>query len=206
MLNSSLNTKHSKLAMLIYIHGFNSSPASVKARLLKERLEALGHGADFLAPGLPHRPAEAAAVLDALVARYSAAALVGSSLGGYYATWLAEKHGIRAVLVNPAVRPYELLRPAVGVQRNLHTGAEYEFGERHLEELAALEVPAVQRPGRYLLMVETGDEVLDYRQAVARYRGCRQVVIEGGDHGFSDFHQYLDTVLEFCGVSGSEKH
>jgi uncharacterized protein len=191
--------------MLIYVHGFNSSPASIKARLLTERLEALGHGADFLAPGLPHRPAEAAALLDALIARHPGAAVVGSSLGGYYATYLAEKHGVRAVLVNPAVRPYELLRPALGTQRNLHTGAEYEFSERHLTELAALEVPAIQRPERYLLMVETGDEVLDYREAVARYHGCRQIVIEGGDHGFSDFGLYLDTVLEFCEASGSEK-
>ena len=185
--------------MIIYIHGFNSSPASVKARLLKVRLDALG--GSFAAPALPHRPSEAAALLDALIVRHPSATLVGSSLGGYYATHLAEKHGLRAVLVNPAVRPYELLRRAVGTQQNLHTGAEYEFTERHLEELAALEVPAITRPDRYFLMIETGDEVLDYREAVARYRGCRQLVVEGGDHGFSDFGQYLDTVLEFCGAS-----
>jgi predicted esterase YcpF (UPF0227 family) len=104
--------------------------------------------------------------------RHPEAVVVGSSLGGYYATWLAEKRGVSAVLVNPAVRPYELLRPALGVQKNLHTGKEYEFTERHLAELAALEVPAITRPERYLLMVETGDEVLDYTQAVARYRGA----------------------------------
>jgi predicted esterase YcpF (UPF0227 family) len=189
--------------MLLYIHGFNSSPASLKAQLLKQRLEALGRGAEFSAPVLPHRPAEAAALLVALVARHPGAAAVGSSLGGYYATYLAEHHGVRAVLVNPAVRPYELLRPALGVQKNLHTGAEYEFTPGHLDELAALEVPAITRPERYLLMVETGDEVLDYRQAVARYRGCRQLVIEGGDHGFSDFGDYLNTVLEFCGMDPS---
>jgi hypothetical protein len=107
---------------------------------------------------------------------------------------------LKAVLVNPAVRPYELLRSQLGVQKNLHTGQEYEFTPRHLDELAALEVPAITRPERYLLMVETGDEVLDYRSAVARYRGCRQLVIEGGDHGFSDFTDYLDRVLEFAGV------
>src|SRR5215471_18484530 len=155
--------------MLIYIHGFNSSPASVKARLLKERLDALGGRVAFAAPALPHRPTEAAALLDKLAVVHPRAAYVGSSLGGYYATYLAEKHGVRAVLVNPAVRPYELLRPALGRQRNLHTGADYEFTEQHLEELAALEVPAITRPERYLLMVETGDEVLDYTQAVARY-------------------------------------
>ena len=187
--------------MVIYIHGFNSSPLSSKAQLLKSKLEELGGGKEFSAPALPHRPAEAARLLDALVARHPGAAVVGSSLGGYYATYLAEKHGIKAVLVNPAVRPYELLRSEFGVQRNFHTGAEYEFTQQHLDELAALEVPAITRPERYLLMVETGDEVLDYRRAVERYRGCRQLVIEGGDHGFSDFAEYLDVVLAHCGAA-----
>ena len=185
--------------MVIYIHGFNSSPRSTKAQVLKSKLEALGGGTEFSAPALPHRPAEAAMLLDTLVARHPGAAVVGSSLGGYYATYLAEKHGIKAVLVNPALRPYELLRSQLGVQRNFHTGAEYGFTQQHLDELAALEVPAITRPERYLLMVETGDEVLDYRQAVERYRGCRQLVIEGGDHSFSTFAHHLDAVLAFCG-------
>ena len=192
--------------MLIYVHGFNSSPASAKANLLKEKLEALGRGAEFSAPTLPHQPAQAAALLDALAGGQPGATLIGSSLGGYYATWLAEKHPVKAVLVNPAVRPYALLRPALGLQKNLYTGQEYEFTPRHLEELAALEVPAITRPERYLLMVQTGDEVLDYRTAVARYRGCRQVVIEGGDHGFSDFVDYLDLVLAFHDGNPGGRH
>lgn len=186
--------------MLIYLHGFNSSPASFKANLLKRKLESLGRGAEFSAPALPHRPGAAAALLEAEIARSPGATLVGSSLGGYYATWLAEKHALRAVLVNPAVRPYELLRSLLGTQQNLHTGEQYEFTARHLEELAALEVPAITRPERYLLMVQTGDELLDYRQAVERYRGCRQLVVKGGDHAFSDFDKYLDDVLELCGA------
>jgi len=186
--------------MLIYIHGLNSSPASFKANLLKRRLESMGRGAGFLAPALPDRPSAAAAMLEAEVAKRPDAALVGSSLGGFYATWLAEKHGLRAVLVNPAVRPSAGLRQYLGPQQNLYSGARYELTQAHLDELAAMEVAAITRPERYLLMVETGDEVLDYRQAVKRYRGCRQMVIEGGDHGFSDFDDYLDTVLEFCGV------
>ena len=184
--------------MLIYLHGFNSSPASVKARLIRERLEAAGRGAEFLAPALPHRPAEAAAVLDALLARHPDAALVGSSLGGYYATYLAERHGVRAVLVNPAVRPYELLRAALGTQTNLHTSAPYEFTAGHLDELKALEPAAITRPGRYFLMVTTGDEVLDYREAVARYRGCRSLVVEGGDHGFGSFGEHVGACIAWC--------
>jgi predicted esterase YcpF (UPF0227 family) len=184
--------------MLIYIHGFGSSPASAKAQLLKARLEALGRGAEFVAPALPPSPAQAARLLDTLAARHPGAALVGSSLGGYYATWLAEQHGLNAVLLNPAVRPYELLSEFVGRQKRFHSDEEYQFTRHHLDELRALEVARVT-PARYLLIVATGDEVLDYRRAVERYRGCRQIVIEGGDHGLSDFSSYLDTVLEFCG-------
>jgi predicted esterase YcpF (UPF0227 family) len=187
--------------MLIYIHGLNSSPASFKANLLKRKLESMGRGAEFLAPALPDRPRATAALLEAQVAAHPAAALVGSSLGGFYATWLAERHGLKAVLVNPAVRPYEGLRQFLGAQQNLYTGARYTLTQAHLDELAALDVPAITHPERYLLMVETGDEVLDYRHAVERYRGCRQMVIGGGDHAFKDFGEYLETVLEFCGVS-----
>ena len=187
--------------MLIYIHGFNSSPASSKAQLLKSRVEA--QGGRFAAPALSHSPAQAAAQLEALLARNPGAAVVGSSLGGYYATQLAEKHRLKAVLLNPAVRPYELLAAHVGRQKNLHTGEAYEFTREHVEELRALEVAALT-PARYLLVVATGDEVLDYRSAVERYRGCRQIVIEGSDHGLSDFARYVDAVLEFCGAGGGQ--
>jgi uncharacterized protein len=126
--------------------------------------------------------------------------LIGSSLGGYYATWLAEKHGVRAVLVNPAVRPYELLAQYVGPQTNLYTGAHDVLTAGDIDALRALEVDRIT-PNRYLLMVQTGDEVLDYRAAVERYRGAEQQVIEGGDHGFSDFGEHLDAALAFCGVT-----
>jgi predicted esterase YcpF (UPF0227 family) len=184
--------------MLIYLHGFNSSPASSKAQLLQARPGAN----DFLAPALPPAPAAAASLLRRLASEHPQAALIGSSLGGYYATWLAESYGLRAVLLNPAVRPYDLLANEVGVQTNFHTGEQYQFTLQHLAELRALEVDAIT-PERYLLMVETGDEVLDYRDAVARYQGARQHVIEGGDHGFSDFSDYIGLVLQFCGVPDS---
>lgn len=186
--------------MLIYIHGLNSSPASFKANLLKRRLESMGRGAEFLARALPDRPRVAAALLEVEVAAHPGAALVGSSLGGFYATWLAERHGLKAVLVNPAMRPYEGLRQFLGTQQNLYTGERYELTQAHLDELAAMEVAAITHPERYLLMVETGDEVLDYRHAVKRYRGCRQIVIEGGDHGRGQVADHLDAVLEFCDI------
>jgi predicted esterase YcpF (UPF0227 family) len=188
--------------MLVYIHGFNSSAASFKARLLGERLAALGRSADYHCPDLPHRPAAAMALLDALIRRCTRpVTLVGSSLGGFYATHLAERYGVAAVLVNPAVRPYALLQGYLGPQRNLYTGAEYELTAGHLGELRALEVAAVT-PERYLLMVATGDEVLDPSDALAFYRGADTVLVEGGDHGFADFGQYLDRVLGHADTRG----
>lgn len=188
--------------LIVYVHGFNSSARSFKARLIGSRMTELGCAADFCCPDLDHRPAHAIAQLEAVLAKSPNAVLVGSSLGGFYATHLAEKHGLRAVLVNPAVRPYDLLRGFVGPQQNLYTGAEYAFTEQHLAELHALEVPRIS-PQRYLLLVTTGDEVLDYRQATARYAGCDQLVIPDGDHGFGNFGDYLDRVLGFCGIPNS---
>ncbi|HEX9178840.1 MAG TPA: YqiA/YcfP family alpha/beta fold hydrolase, partial [Burkholderiales bacterium] len=174
---------------IVYVHGFNSSPASAKARVLRERLEGLGRGEEFQCPALPHQPAEAARVLEAAVGGIGPGELMllGSSLGGFYATWFAERSGCRAVLVNPAVRPYELFAAYLGPQKNLYTGEEYVLTPRHISELRALEVEPITSPERYLLLVATGDEVLDYRRAVEKYRGAVQVVVQGGDHGFGDF-------------------
>jgi predicted esterase YcpF (UPF0227 family) len=141
------------------------------------------------------------ALLRDAVERSPDAALIGSSLGGYYATWLVERYTLRAVLVNPAVRPYELLNGARGPQKNLYTGEEYELTAQHIDELKALEVTSIT-PERYLLLTRTGDEVLDYRDGVEKYCGARQSVIPGGDHGFGDFEKYLDAALAFCGIPG----
>lgn len=187
--------------MILYVHGFNSSALSFKASLLRGRMAALGRSPELACPELAHRPRQAIAQLETLIVAspHAPVTLIGSSLGGFYATWLAEKYGLKAVLVNPAVRPYELLRDYIGPQKNLYTGAEYEFTGQHVGELRDLEVPDIT-PERYLLMVQTRDEVLDYRQAVAKYHGAKQIVVEGGDHGFSNFADYLDTALEFCGI------
>lgn len=187
--------------MLIYIHGFNSAPSSFKARLVGQRMRGLGREAEYFVPALPHWPAKAIALLRGAIERNPGATLIGSSLGGFYATWLAEHYALRTVLVNPAMRPYELLSGALGPQKNLYTDECYELTAQHIEELKALEVAAIT-PQHYFLLTRTGDETLDYRQGVEKYRGARQWVIPGGDHGFGDFENYLDTVLEFCGVLG----
>jgi predicted esterase YcpF (UPF0227 family) len=128
--------------------------------------------------------------------------LVGSSLGGFYATHLAEKHGLKAVLINPAIDPHVGLGAFLGPQQNLHSGERYELTERHLEEWAQLHAAAVT-PGRYLLLLETGDEVLDYRHAVERYRGARQVVVAGGDHALQSFPEHLGLIFDFAGLGSS---
>ena len=130
--------------------------------------------------------------------------MVGSSLGGYYATWLAERHGLRAVLVNPAVVAPLALESFVGMQDNLYTGERFEFTPQHLDELRTLEVAAITRPERYWLLAETGDEVLDYRHAALKYSGARQTLLDGGNHGFSRWNDYLDAVIDFAVPTGDD--
>ncbi len=125
--------------------------------------------------------------------------LVGSSLGGFYATSLAETYGARAVVINPAIRPQEDLRPFVGRQRNPCTGDEYEVTAVHFAELGALAVARITRPERYFLLVRTGDELLDWRVAVAHYAGAFQHVAGGGDHGWAEFGDEAGAVLRFAG-------
>jgi predicted esterase YcpF (UPF0227 family) len=185
--------------MLIYIHGFNSSSQSGKARELAAWMAERGLAESYACPDLPHRPAEAIALLEGLIATSRGPAkLVGSSLGGFYAAQLAEKHGLKAVYVNPCVGCHNKLAAEVGKRhKNWHTGEEYPFTERHVAELNALKVDKLSRPENHLLLAETGDEVLDYREAVAFFAGARQIVLDGGDHGFSQFTRYIPTILEF---------
>lgn len=185
--------------MILYIHGFNSSSRSGKARQLQAWMAARGLAEAYACPDLPHRPADAVALLEGLIAASGGATkLVGSSLGGFYATWLAERHGLKAVLVNPCVACHEKLAGEVGrIQKNWHDGSEYVFSAAHLDELRALYLPRVTHPQRYLLLVEKGDELLDWREAASYYQGARQIILEGGDHGFSRFPEYIAEILAF---------
>ncbi len=191
--------------MMIYLHGFNSSPQSHKAQVLAAEMARRGLADRFLCPALPHRPRAAIALVERELARHPAGAvtLVGSSLGGFYATALAERRGVRAVLLNPAVRPQADLESYLGVQRNLYTGEAYELTRAHLDEWRALEVTAIH-PERYLLIVETGDELLDYRIALAKYRGARQIVVEGGDHTLASFARHLPAIFAFAGLDAAD--
>jgi predicted esterase YcpF (UPF0227 family) len=186
--------------VIVYLHGFNSSPQSHKAKVLGDFMAALGLGAQYACPALPPMADEAVAAVEAVMAAHPGErfCFVGSSLGGLYATHLAEVHSARAVLLNPAIDPHVGLRAYLGEQKNLHTGEPYLLGEAHLRAWEALQVPR-PNPSRYLLIVETGDEVLDYRKAVERYRGAEQVVIHGGDHSLQSFPQHLPRILAFAG-------
>lgn len=195
--------------MLIYIHGFNSSPESFKASLLRKYVASMELTDTFLVPELSSIPSLAIQQLENLVQEQvliakssnNSVCLIGSSLGGYYATWLAEKYELRAVLVNPAVRPYELFQDYLGTNRNIYTGEEYELTRDHVKQLVELNVREITHPDRYLLMLQTGDEVLDYKIAIEKYAAVPSIVEEGGGHEFMGFDRHLETVLAFCGVN-----
>jgi len=195
------------MTTIVYLHGFRSSPASIKARRLQAFVDALptARRPQLHVPELTHAPAAAVAGVTGWVERHVAAGetltFVGSSLGGFYATHLAERFGARAVMINPAVRPQRDLAPWIGTQTNLYTGEAFEVTAAHFAELAALAVPRITRPERYFLLVEAGDEVLDYREAVAFYGGAWQYVHGGGDHTFTAFAAQMPAILCFAGVA-----
>ncbi|HWW72891.1 MAG TPA: YqiA/YcfP family alpha/beta fold hydrolase [Duganella sp.] len=193
--------------MILYLHGFRSSPQSMKARVISERMAALGLSDQLVCPQLPASPKLAMELALSLIEGVPAAELsiVGSSLGGYYATWLAERAGgpARAVLLNPAIVPLQDLDKHVGVTTQFHSDEPFEFKREYIDELRALAVDPITRPERYFLIAATGDEVLDYRDMVKHYAGARQHVIDGSDHGISEFPDYLDAVLAFCGIGAA---
>jgi predicted esterase YcpF (UPF0227 family) len=184
--------------MIVYLHGFNSSPQSHKAQLMGRYVKERGLAAEYACPALPPLASDAIGEIEKL-APGKGMCFIGSSLGGFYATYLAEKHGAKAVLINPAIDPQVGLRSYLGRQTNFHTGEPYELTEMHLRDWAKLYAPRIT-PERYLLIVETGDEVLDYRKAVARYAGAEQVVIPGGDHSLQSFPEHLPRILSFAGL------
>ncbi|MFN7571353.1 MAG: YqiA/YcfP family alpha/beta fold hydrolase [Betaproteobacteria bacterium] len=188
--------------MLLYLHGFRSSPQSRKAQQIAARMAALGRSDEYVCPQLPASPRAAAQLLEEIAARVPVAelAVIGSSLGGYYATWLAEATGCRAALLNPAITPYVDLRAYLGEQSVYFSDQSIDMRPEYLDQLLALDTPRITRPERFFLLAATGDELIDYRTMVAKYAGGRQHVIEGSDHQIADFAQYMDEVLGFCGI------
>jgi len=187
---------------LLYLHGFRSSPQSAKARLMAERVRSECPGLIWWCPQLPPSPSKAMALLMKGIADWprESMAVIGSSLGGFYATWVAEQTGCRAVLLNPAVNPARDLANHIGEQSNWHDPQErFYFQPEFVQELRELTLPGMTRPDRYLAVIAKGDELLDWREMHARYVGAHLHLIEGSDHGLTDFEQHLPVILAFLG-------
>ncbi len=187
---------------VVYIHGFNSSPASFKAQQFRQAWLQLGLPAEqLLTPELHHDPERAIQQLQDAIAQLQQPVLVGSSLGGYYATYLAEQYHLKALLINPAVRPHHLFDDFIAEQENLHTGERWLLTDAHLHALAALEVAAPRDAQRFSVWLQTGDETLNYCLAEQYYHDCSVHIEQGGDHGFQRFAEHLPLFLDFVGVA-----
>ncbi|WP_038178208.1 esterase YqiA [Vibrio rhizosphaerae] len=189
-----------KPSLLIYIHGFNSSPLSHKAMIMQQYCRDYRPDMRVIVPQLPCFPEAAAQMLFELIREKQQTyriGLVGSSLGGYLSIWLNSQFHLRAVVVNPAVRPYELLQDYLGEQVNPYTDEKYTLAACHIEELKGLDIEVLPDPSQFWLLQQMGDEVLDYRQAVDKFRDARQTVEQGGDHSFVGFERYAAAILEF---------
>lgn len=200
------------LTDIVYIHGFISSPQSLKAQQLRRYVESVNRdsnlgeeaGVAVHIPALPDHPGPAYDAVNALVhqcvQRDATVGLVGSSLGGFFATVLAERYGLPAVLINPAVRPAELASHFEGEHENLYTGSRFSLSAADVAVLTRLQ-PQTISPQRYRVMLQEGDETLDYRRAKAFYAGSDLIIEPGGDHSFQGFDRHLPAVLEFLNNS-----
>lgn len=188
------------MSTLIYIHGFNSSPQSHKAGLLRQWIAQYRPDIEFITPDLNIFPKQAINLLAQLVQQYPQAGLLGSSLGGFYATWLNQHYGNKAVLINPAVKAYDLLSTLLGEQRNYHTGKGYILTQAQVDELLAIEVDALKYPERLWILLQTADETLDYRLALAKYPHSPMLVEEGGNHAFDSFEHHIPAIIDFLRI------
>ncbi|AIS53934.1 MULTISPECIES: esterase YqiA [Vibrio] len=187
-------------SLLLYIHGFNSSPLSHKANVMKEYCQQHRPDIKVVVPQLPCFPQQAAEYLLNIIEQHKddyQIGLIGSSLGGYLSMWLNRQFGFKAVVVNPAVKPYELLADYLGEQENPYTHQRYVLESVHIDELKALDTPIIKQAKDFWLLQQTEDEVLDYRQAVEKFLGAKQTVEEGGDHSFVNFERYPQQIIKF---------
>lgn len=187
--------------MLLYIHGFNSSPNSDKGVVTASYIADHFKDLSFFQPQLPSTPKAAMALLESITLNAKQAGeplrFIGSSLGGYFATYLAEKYGGKAVLVNPAVKPFELFDEFLGPQFNPYTQEHYSVEIAHKQEVAEFDTQVVLNPDRFLVLLQSGDEVLDYKQALDKYQCCEMVLEAGGDHSFVGYENHLQSISQF---------
>ena len=192
---------------LIYLHGFLSSPKSQKAQSLidyvqNELIELIDQGKlELLVPTLPSKPEQAIFLIEKLMLGSERVVLIGSSLGGFYSIYFAEKHSCKAILVNPLAELDESLADTfLGHHTNLYNGEEFEIEISDAEYLLTLEQNNIKQQDNYLLLLETGDEVLDYKLALGKFPKADQAVISGGSHRFENFEKYIPEIIKFAGL------
>ena len=192
---------------LLYLHGFRSSPLSAKAQKMAAWVSACHPGMTWWCPQLPPSPGQAMQQVLQGIAGWSTErmAVMGSSLGGFYATCVAEQKNCRAVLLNPAVEPARNLARHIGEQTAWHQPGNpdesFYFEPRFVDELRALQPGLLQCPQNYLAVIAKGDEVLEWREMASRYAGAQIRLLEGGDHALSDFETHLPTILHFLDLA-----
>lgn len=194
--------------LIVYLHGFKSSPQSSKAVLTSQavlKLKKEDQELHWFCPQLPPSPKAAmASVCDYLdQTHFDQLSLIGSSLGGYYATYLAEKYSFKfpqVTLLNPAINPARDLEKYIGEQKSWHGDDIFYFKAEYIDELIELYIPQITQAERYNLIACKGDEVLDWQEMVAKYPGAHQLILEGGDHAISNYSEYLADILRFHGL------
>ena len=187
---------------LLYLHGFRSSPQSDKARQTANHLSRTRPDITLWCPQLPPSPKEAMEMVTERVANWpkDTMSVIGSSLGGFYATWVAERMGCRAGLLNPAVNPARDLEKYIGEQTQFHAPEElFYFKAEYVQELRDLKCGDLHQPQNYLAVIAKGDEVLDWREMHARYQNAKVLLLEGGDHAISNFAEHLPAVMTHLG-------
>ncbi len=185
---------------LLYLHGFLSSPASNKARMTAAAVARHHPSVTWLCPMLAASPKQAMAEVLQAIEHWprEAMGIIGSSLGGFYATWLSERLGCKAALLNPAVRPARDLAPHVGEQTLWHEpDIHFVLEPNYIDELRHMELPGITRPERYFAVIAKGDEVLDWQEMYAHFSGASIKLLADSDHALSDYEQHVDEVLEF---------
>ncbi len=194
--------------LLVYLHGLNSAPQSEKAQSVEHYVHSQRLTVETWMPLLPHWPDEVKALLQEnilTVAAQRPILIIGSSLGGFFGTWLQaqlqeafpdRRHPL--VVINPAAQPFDLFEHYLGPQENTYTGEKWELTTAHVRQLRTMAVDHLKKPEDILLLAQTGDETLDYRQAVIRYAGAHHIIEEGGSHAFDHFDRLLPRVFNFC--------
>jgi predicted esterase YcpF (UPF0227 family) len=185
--------------VVIYLHGFLSSPQSLKASQTLEYVKVNYPNLTIEIPQLANYPQDAVYIIEQLLKKHKGKKLrfIGSSMGGYFSTYILEKYQGKGVLINPAVKPFELLGDFLGEQVNPYTEQPFLLEKKHIAELKHLDTPTIKSQSQYWVLLQTADETLDYRQAEQKYKACELTIEPGGDHSFQNFQRFLPDIFRF---------